>query len=186
MDKRYIKQKAYKLRQTTDKSGFGAAKAIAQRLGYTVVVSQEPTRLSAGVLPEQRVIFLPASVTEDYAAQLLAHEIGHIALAHQKIFAGDNARAEAEADYFARYLLQPPAIRKLKQAAIALLVLLGLAICYLTYIQPVTTTIYVTPSGSRYHTEDCRYVKNKDAAALSMKAAEEEGYTACKVCTLKD
>ena len=182
MSKRRIRQTAYRLRKTTKASGFEAAKEIAQSLGYTVVISQESTKLAAGVLPDQQVIFLPASVTQDYAAQLLAHEIGHIALVHKKVFAGDNTRAETEADYFARYLLQPPAIRRLKRLAAILLVILGLAICYLTYIRPVATTVYVTPSGSRYHQSDCRYTKGKYLTDLSIPAAEKAGYTACKIC----
>lgn len=182
MKKWQIRKTAYMLRHTTKKAGFEGLEEIANGLGYSIAVLQEPTNLTAGVLPEQRIIFLPAGVSQEYASQLLAHEIGHIALEHKKTFIDDNTRAELEADYFARCLLQLPLVHKLKQIMMILLATLILLAFYIVYVQPAVTTVYVTPSGSRYHQSGCQFTQDKELTALSILAAQKAGYTACKVC----
>lgn len=42
-------------------------------------------------------------------------------------------------------------------------------------------TVYVTRTGKRYHTQDCRYVLWKKTS-LNRLDAIEEGYTPCKHC----
>jgi len=42
-------------------------------------------------------------------------------------------------------------------------------------------TVYRTPSGGKYHTEHCRYVKNV-SHALSVAQAQQMGLDACKQC----
>ncbi len=42
-------------------------------------------------------------------------------------------------------------------------------------------TVYVTNSGSKYHRNDCRYLK-KSKKNIKLSKAKDNGYTACKVC----
>ena len=59
------------------------------------------------------------------------------------------------------------------------LILLLLISC--TQIQTEAQTVYTTKTGSKYHTETCRYLKySKYPIALSK--AKKGGYEACKVC----
>lgn len=44
-----------------------------------------------------------------------------------------------------------------------------------------SSTVYITKTGSKYHTGSCRYLK-KSKIAISKSAAISQGYTACKVC----
>lgn len=41
--------------------------------------------------------------------------------------------------------------------------------------------VYVTPSGTKYHRSDCRYVKNKNCSTYTRAEAEKK-YSACSVC----
>lgn len=44
-------------------------------------------------------------------------------------------------------------------------------------------TVYVTPTGKKYHRPGCRYLKKSNGGSpLSKSAAEAQGYTPCKVC----
>ena len=50
--------------------------------------------------------------------------------------------------------------------------------------QPGASSVYVTPSGSKYHQSWCRYVANKTNLSYYNSASEAEaaGYDACSVC----
>lgn len=42
-------------------------------------------------------------------------------------------------------------------------------------------TVYITPSGTKYHEKGCPYLHD-DGISISLKKAKEEGYTACSKC----
>jgi hypothetical protein len=42
-------------------------------------------------------------------------------------------------------------------------------------------TVYITPTGKKYHTEFCRTIKG-NKTAVSLEDAKARGYEACKVC----
>jgi hypothetical protein len=44
-----------------------------------------------------------------------------------------------------------------------------------------TQTVYITKTGSKYHSEGCSYLK-KSSYAISLKDAIDRGYTACSRC----
>ena len=46
---------------------------------------------------------------------------------------------------------------------------------------PTDVTVYVTPTGKKYHREDCSTIR-KNKTALTMQEAIDKGYGACKVC----
>jgi len=59
-----------------------------------------------------------------------------------------------------------------------ILLLLLLLFCFAVQAQ----TVYITKTGSKYHKETCRYLSNSSIAVELLKA-EENGYTACSVCS---
>lgn len=66
-----------------------------------------------------------------------------------------------------------------KRAATVALVLLVISL--IAFAAPATTTVYVTKSGEKYHTDGCRYLV-KSKIAISLGDAVAQGYEACKVC----
>ena len=48
-------------------------------------------------------------------------------------------------------------------------------------IEAGSIVVYITPSGKKYHTATCRYVKNKKQA-IGHGCAKQAGYDPCKVC----
>lgn len=46
---------------------------------------------------------------------------------------------------------------------------------------PSSITVYITATGSKYHTADCRYLSNSKIP-ISLKEAKARGYTPCSVC----
>jgi micrococcal nuclease len=42
-------------------------------------------------------------------------------------------------------------------------------------------TVYITRSGKKYHLDGCRYLTGSKTA-ISLKDAQKQGYTPCKVC----
>lgn len=48
-------------------------------------------------------------------------------------------------------------------------------------VQANESVVYITKTGSKYHTADCRYLK-KSKIKITKADAIEQGYTACKVC----
>lgn len=54
-------------------------------------------------------------------------------------------------------------------------------IFFLLINQAVSQIVYVTKSGKKFHTENCRYYNN-NAIAIDLSEAESKGYTPCKAC----
>ncbi len=48
-------------------------------------------------------------------------------------------------------------------------------------VLPVSETVYVTKTGSKYHKSSCRYLK-KSKIKTSKSDAKNSGYSACSVC----
>lgn len=48
--------------------------------------------------------------------------------------------------------------------------------------QQVSTTVYITRTGEKYHRAGCRYL-SKSQIAISLTDAKAQGYSACSVCT---
>ena len=42
--------------------------------------------------------------------------------------------------------------------------------------------VFVTKSGTKYHKEDCRLIKNRETTKMDEQEAIEEGYTPCGRC----
>ena len=48
--------------------------------------------------------------------------------------------------------------------------------------QAMAADVFVTSKGKKFHTEDCRLIKNKATTAIDDKEAIEKGLEPCKVC----
>jgi len=51
----------------------------------------------------------------------------------------------------------------------------------LTTVSIIAQTVYVTRTGSKYHSEGCRYL-SRSQIAISLSDALSQGYDACSVC----
>lgn len=43
-------------------------------------------------------------------------------------------------------------------------------------------TVYITKSGTKYHKQNCYYIKNSNVLSLTVEQAEQQGYSPCAVC----
>lgn len=43
-------------------------------------------------------------------------------------------------------------------------------------------TVYITKSGTKYHKQNCYYIKDSNTASLTVEQAEQQGYSPCAVC----
>ena len=52
---------------------------------------------------------------------------------------------------------------------------------FIISIQAVSQTVYITDTGQKYHTENCRHL-SQSKIEIEIQKAISKGYTACKVC----
>ncbi len=72
---------------------------------------------------------------------------------------------------------------KIKPKKTAILILLVLIISAVLCAQTATKTVYVTASGTKYHTQICASLsKAKEVIPLDEKEALEKGYKPCTRC----
>lgn len=69
----------------------------------------------------------------------------------------------------------------MKKLLFALLAALILTLPAFAYTVPDDTIVYVTNTGTRYHRENCTHTA-KSAHPLTIKSAEEKGYSPCSRC----
>lgn len=147
------------------------------------------------------VVFVSNNLSYSEKLHRLLHEIGHIKLQHTgagTLYLKNNDEIEAEAEAFVYAVLYrkrtvfPPI---LVGALIIISLLIGCAAGNLlsqgkTATQrefgveetsPISDTVYVTPSGTKYHRADCHYTKDKETIAISRADAEKK-YAPCAVC----
>ena len=51
----------------------------------------------------------------------------------------------------------------------------------ITHLHPVQETVYITKTGSKYHKENCHYLK-KSKIKTTKAEAKDAGHSACSVC----
>lgn len=150
------------------------------------------------------IIFINNNVSSEDKLYLLLHEIGHILLGHVgdgKLHTRNKILIDMEADAFACEVLNPTkkyaAWHLISACLIIIIMLAGYFVIWesIHSDMPVNTNInfatdspvnmnelvYVTPSGNKYHREDCRYTKDKECIALTREEAQQN-YTPCSVC----
>ena len=153
-----------------------------------------------------KYIFIRKTLSSQDMLYTLLHETGHIVLKHLDCNRTTTNKhiQEIEADAFAYGVLNNTK-SNLSVYALIFSALLFITSCYnivgannvvqvsepieyipaqTEYIFPeeeITTQVYVTPSGKKYHRPDCRYVKGKNCDSLSVADAYRK-YTPCSVC----
>lgn len=71
----------------------------------------------------------------------------------------------------------------MKAFFLAFLLCFGTAAMLPEYAHAEEKTVYVTPTGKKFHIKNCRTLtKSKKVTEISKTKATEQGYTACKVC----
>ena len=68
----------------------------------------------------------------------------------------------------------------LKTLGILFVVALCLITAALAYTVPSDTIVYITPTGSKYHREDCSHTTT--VRGMTIEQAERKGYGACSRC----
>ena len=146
-----------------------------------------------------KAVFIDEDTSCEEKLYVLLHEVAHIVLGHiDKKNIKDARLMEMEADAFAYQLLYPYTGSALPKALLIFMSLLCL-ISNLYWASNINTTsattsdvpihiseelteqVFVTPSGTKYHRSDCRYVRGKNCDSLS-KAEASKKYTPCSVC----
>ena len=120
----------------------------------------------------------------------LLHEIGHILLGHignGDIALKDNRILENEAEAFVYAVLNK---KKPSRLTIALAIVnIGLIFILIAFCMPKNVPtysssseyVYVTPSGTKYHTQNCIHAKSKESVMLEVTEAKKT-YSPCSVC----
>lgn len=192
---------------------FEAVKDYAERSGYSVLMYDSPEgkiELEAYNLQELaakrraftfdskvKFIFITSAATEYEKIFLLLHELGHVLLGHtSQTSVKDSFNCEMEADAFAYEVLHHKSgiSPKLFSAFLVLIAFLTGALISRGFLfsqkleplqKPIqeTAVVYVTPSGSKYHTANCQFVSgNANAKKVSLSEVLHT-HTPCKVCT---
>lgn len=147
---------------------------------------------------QKRLLFLHEDLTDKEKLMVLAHEEGHIYCNHltSSSILGREVVEEHEAAEFAHYLLYQSPMQKMTggiqrhmgvciaAVTVVLLLIVGGFFGYRAYCQNTYYgEYYVTPTGFRYHSKDCGYVKGKNSAKRLTKEQYESGaYKPCDVC----
>jgi len=157
------------------------------------------------------IVFIDGNLHAEDKLHLILHELGHIVLGHigdGKLITRDPILMDIEADKFAHDIISGKKTFSLYNIlAIAFVIIsLILAFCYNTNksvpvavsVTPIisepetkpkayavtdniSSTVYVTPSGKKFHKEGCRYIKNKKLTEYTRNEALEK-YDPCSVC----
>ena len=146
-----------------------------------------------------RIVFIDGSLHSDDRLYLLLHELAHIVLGHVgdgKLTTRNQILIDIEADSYVYSIIQN---KKDTSPFILLAVtVLSASLIISSYnraatfpastapevTEPpkiITDTVYVTPSGSKFHRRSCVYIKGKELIALPRTEAEKN-YAPCKVC----
>lgn len=155
------------------------------------------------------IVFICNKLPSEEKHIALIHEAAHIYLGHlnENVHISNERKNEAEAEAFTyavlTYKRNDRNIRNLLAILIIFVFVVGLINRYIpeptaTNRTPVTTTpmvtpsvplsstsdnnsVYVTPTGNKFHRKDCRYTKDKKCIELPIEQAQIK-YEPCKIC----
>ena len=84
----------------------------------------------------------------------------------------------------AKFVVKRDVFMKRRKLLKTLGILFVVALCLITvalaYTVPSDTIVYITPTGSKYHREDCSYTTT--VRGMTIEQAERKGYGACSRC----
>ena len=153
---------------------------------------------------DTNIIFIRETLHANDKVILLLHEIGHIVLGHMKgnhLRVADAIETEYQADTFAHLVLRPKSLPTfllpLGICVLSALLFVSLSYNFIlsnkqnaiqtanysistgVYSEPDTEYVYITQTGSKYHTKECKYASN--SLRLELEEAKKL-YTPCKHC----
>lgn len=149
-------------------------------------------------------ICIDGNLSDADRLRVILHEAGHILLGHpvlteQTLNVPKNPEHEAEANQFARRVMQYR--RYTKTGIIAAVCVVAIAVCVgiAVYRQPAETgnapaipsaapytqgapdSVYVTKEGDKFHRATCPYIDGKNVLELTLDEAQQM-YQPCKYC----
>lgn len=145
-----------------------------------------------------RLVFVNEDLNDEEKTLILAHEEGHIFCKHfrnQNVI-GNDVMQENEANEFSFFLRNPSLGEKIytnfKKHRVAIvsiclaliIAVIGVASYYsISKEQSYYGEYYITSTGSKYHTKNCVFVKNKtNIQRLTEEAFESGDYEPCEMC----
>lgn len=168
--------------------------ASGDALLKTVNISNVPDK--EGFLYEaQRIIFVNGNLSEIKKRLVIIHELAHIILKHSQSFDSEEQK-EISAQMFVCGVVR--AKRFCFSYKVLALVIISLVVTFSSlhfytketevngFIhngaerESVQSVYYVTPAGAKYHTANCRYVKNNKIEINAVTA--KQMYEPCRVC----
>lgn len=187
----YIKAKGYTVILFDDKTdeiySYGLIEILADKEAYTY-------------LQNVKLIFIRITLDAETKLKRLLHEIGHIELGHLYNEVLTVEAKEYEAETFTYYAMQPPSGSLSSKIAIILLSVCLAASVAGNIIQHIQNTVqskitpqtealqqtdtnyYVTKTGTKYHTQNCRYASTGEAVTEEYAKSH---YEPCNVCNPK-
>lgn len=209
MEKRKIRKVALNTRNMIGNITYSNIVRFVEFLGYSVVYDTgDKLNVAAATDFDNRLVYISSKLNEEIATRLLLHEVAHIVLEHYAIF-NDTTQQETEAEYFVKCVMKPivkplPFCTMLIFAVLIVFLIIGLinhnetkTPSILTespqnihteqtkteYCESYTDIVAVTPTGSKYHKFNCRYVKNKNnVITLTLGKAIKMNYEPCRIC----
>ena len=138
----------------------------------------------------EKFVFVANGINCDDLLFALLHEEGHIFCDHpfkDGLFDNTQTAKEREASIFAEEILKNRGKVLKTRVFLAILALsIGLSFPLLQQNENVIPqspdTVYVMPSGTKYHPSDCYHIKSKNnVTAINIEKAKELGYEPCVV-----
>ena len=149
---------------------------------------------------QHRLVFLHEGLSAREELLILLHEQGHISCDHMTTHTimGQDVLQEHEANEFAHYVLHPGFFTKvghwmrrhkrllLIAGAVLLCLAIGLGVWAAISGSNGKDTFYITHTGSKYHTQDCIFIRGKDGLTeMTPDQVKSSGYEPCEVCNPK-
>ena len=146
-----------------------------------------------------RIVFVHEDLSDEEKTRILAHENGHIYLGHfsSSQVIGRDVQEECDANEFSHYLHKDGfglrlrrSFSKHKAIYIAAIILILASIAAFTTVSIIRENkycdYYITRTGTKYHAEDCYFVKGKeDAQRMTTEQLESGEYEPCARCIKK-
>jgi len=136
-----------------------------------------------------KIIFIDNNLSADDKTYLLYHEAGHILIGHteyERLSAKNKIKIDIESDAFAYAIMNPIKRNKLTIClAISSILFCMLSVFLFINMNHISagtnSEVYVTATGTKYHTKECFHVRGKDTAKIEKHEADKI-YMSCSVC----
>lgn len=174
---------------------FNTGKGDATVKAYNLEEHAKASRAFTYVSGNDRIVFIDNDIGIDEKRRALLHEAGHIELGHfGNIHMSDKQQMEAEAYAFMLEVLTPTEHALYTPLAFVIAVVCVIsgyaahsvitpeqAVVSVTEISSDADYVYITRAGTKYHTQNCGYIKNKDCARIEREQADRL-FLPCDVC----